>query len=76
MKIDLANIIKEWNNKQGWIYALYYRGSILYGTSDENSDTDLLIITYDGVDIIPDENYVDDGCVKADKRIYQTSTIL
>lgn len=74
MKIDLANIIEEWDNKQGWIYAFYYRGSILYGTSDENSDTDLLIITYDGVDIIPDENYVDDGCVKADKRIYQTST--
>ena len=24
MKIDLANIIEEWNNKQGWIYALYY----------------------------------------------------
>ena len=74
MKIDLANIIEEWNNKQGWIYAFYYRGSILYGTSDENSDTDLLIITYDGVDIIPDENYVYDGSVKADKRIYQTST--
>ena len=37
MEINLANIIEEWNNKKGWIYAFYYRGSILYGTSDENS---------------------------------------
>ncbi len=25
MKIDLANIIEEWNNKQGWIYASCYQ---------------------------------------------------
>ena len=23
MKIDLANIREEWDNKQGWVYAFY-----------------------------------------------------
>ena len=72
MKIDLANFSEE-RHKDGWCYWCYIRGSHLYETNDEKSDIDLLFVANDGVDIIPDENYVDDDCVKTDKRVYQTT---
>ena len=72
MKINLANISEE-RPIDGWVYLGYLRGSYLYETNDENSDIDMLYVANDDVELIPNENYVSADCVKADKRIYQTT---
>ena len=72
MKINLANISEE-RLIDGWVYLGYLRGSYLYETNDENSDIDMLYVANDDVELIPNENYVSADCVKADKRIYQTT---
>lgn len=73
MEIKLANLLEEWNDDKNWIYCRYTRGSRLYGTNDDDSDYDFLIVAKDDVTIIPDERYTVDDCVKADKRVFQTS---
>lgn len=73
MELKLKNLSNNWNKNNNAIICRYLRGSKLYKTADEQSDNDYLAIVGDDVIIIPDERYTNIDCIKADKRIYQTS---
>lgn len=73
MELKLKNLSNNWNKNNNAIICRYLRGSRLYNTADGQSDNDYLAIVGDDVIIIPDERYISIDCIKADKRIYQTS---
>lgn len=70
MEINIEDMI--YNDTGDVICVSYVRGSKLYGTSDEHSDTDILLVVKDDANICGNEYLVTgDDSVKVDRRIRQ-----